>query len=144
MTSALVGYNSGSERVGMSESTTECAEQEPPRLLRVPGWERFRWLRAGFSTRHGGCSSVYGEGELNLGWTAEDDAANVAANRAAFSRAVTGGELLPLVTVRQVHGAVVRALEEEAEPWMTPDGKARMEGDGLVSLMPGRLLAAPM
>src|SRR5580704_7835826 len=44
----------------------------------VAGWEKFAWLRHGFSTRMGGVSTIYGEGSLNLGWTKEDDAANVA------------------------------------------------------------------
>jgi YfiH family protein len=46
-----------------------------------------------------------------------------------------------MVTVQQVHGAVIRDLEEEPKPWMTEDGRARLQGDGLMSLHPGRLLA---
>jgi hypothetical protein len=44
------------------------------------------WLRHGFSTRAGGVSSIYGAGSLNLGWTKEDEAANVAENRRRFLR----------------------------------------------------------
>jgi len=109
--------------------------------VRVPGWSQFPWLRAGFSTRLGGESTVYGEGELNLGWTAEDDPAVVSRNRTRFAQTVAAGTELPLVTVRQVHSPVVRDLEAEPGPWMTPDRKARMEGDGLISRTPGRLLA---
>ena len=58
------------------------------------GWERYKWLRHGFSTRAGGVSTVYsaGVGELNLGWTTEDDPACVRENRGRFLRLV-GGEL---------------------------------------------------
>src|SRR6185437_9501509 len=59
----------------------------PPRLaanganwLPVPGWD-LPWLWSGFSTRKGGLSRAYcseGEpGELNLGFTAQDDRAAV-------------------------------------------------------------------
>ncbi len=110
-------------------------------LLRVRRWELYPWLRAGFSTRLGGLSHVYGDREQNLGWTAEDDPTIVAANRSAFVTALCGGPPLPLVTVSQVHGAIVRDLEHETSPFMTPDGRARLEGDGMISQTPGRLLA---
>ena len=38
-------------------------------IVRVPQWDRWPWLQAGFSTRRGGGSSAYGESEQNLGWT---------------------------------------------------------------------------
>ena len=58
----------------------------------MPGWQRFAWLRHGFSTRAGGVSSIYSanendaerSGSLNLGWTQQDEAANVAENRRRF------------------------------------------------------------
>lgn len=112
-----------------------------PGLVSVPGWDRFAWLRAGFSTREGGASTAYGPNEQNLGWTTEDDPRIVTQNRAAFALGVVRDAALPLVTVRQVHGATVRDLETEPGPWMTDDGKARMEGDGIISRTPGRLLA---
>lgn len=108
-------------------------------LLGVPGWKRFAWLRAGFSQRAGGTSAAYGALELNLGWTAEDQPEAVRANRAAFAQGVAGG--LPMVTVSQVHGTTVRDLELEPAPWMTPEGRAVLEGDGLLSRTPGQLLA---
>jgi polyphenol oxidase len=116
-------------------------EQVIPELVRVPGWERFRWLRAGFSTRRGGFSAAYGPGELNLGWTREDDAATVAANRDTFVREVAAGAPMSLVTVGQVHSATVRDLAQEPQPWMREDARARMEGDGLIGRKPGALLA---
>jgi hypothetical protein len=67
------------------------ADQEPVGLERVPAWEQYPWLRAGFSTRQGGRTTAYslGEvGELNLGWTKEDDPEIVAHNRRKFLAAV--------------------------------------------------------
>lgn len=112
-----------------------------PQIVRVRGWEHYTWLRAGFSTRYAGSSSVYGEGELNLGWTREDDPASVARNRRAFVQELASGAAMSLVTVGQVHGSTVRDLEQESLPLMAPDGKARLEGDGLLTRSSGQLLA---
>ena len=110
-------------------------------MVRVAGWERFAWLRAGFSTRVGGSSSVYGGlGELNLGWTAEDDAAVVAANRRRFVDSVAGESGVELVTVRQVHGAEVRLVERGRGALETAEGRAVLEGDGLMTREVGMLI----
>jgi len=118
-------------------------------VVRVAEWDELKWLRHGFSTRAGGVSTVYGGETLNLGWTKEDDPANVAENRRRLVDAVSGDDgagAMRLVTVRQVHSGVVRvvraedgALEGRLE---TLDGKAVLEGDGLVTDVPGVLLAA--
>jgi YfiH family protein len=112
-------------------------------VLRVPGWDRFAWLVAGFSTRQGGGSTVYSNGqngEQNLGWTTDDEAAIVAANRGSFAGAVAGEGTFELVTVRQVHGDVVQAVVRgQGELW-TPDGKAALQGDGLITREPGLML----
>lgn len=112
-----------------------------PQVLRVAGWEKFPWLRAAFSLRAGGVSTVYGDREQNLGWTKDDDPAHVAQNRARFAQAVAAGAPMRLVTVGQMHGAVVRDMDREAEPLMTPEGKAMLAGDGLTTAEPGKLLA---
>jgi YfiH family protein len=114
-------------------------------LVTVTGWKDLPWLRHGFSTRTGGNSTVYGNRSLNLGWTREDDPAHVQANRKAFVEAVSEpGQPLQLVTIRQIHSGVVRAVGKEALAGSleTPDGKAVLEGDGLVTDVPGVLLAA--
>ena len=111
-------------------------------LVRIPGWERLGWLRHGFSTRLGGVSSVYGPGELNLGWTKEDDPGSVAENRRRFVGAVGGGQTL--VTVAQIHSATVQAVGKDdgaAEGLLqTAEGKAVLRGDGLMTDVPGVLL----
>jgi YfiH family protein len=92
---------------------------------------------------------VYGTGELNLGWTAEDDPALVAENRRGFLHAISGemsgNAGFRMVTIRQIHSGVVRvvregdgALEGRLE---TAEGKAVLEGDGLVTDVPGIMLA---
>ena len=83
---------------------------------------------------------------MNLGWTTDDDPVCVAENRRRFVGAVSGeGEPMRLVTVRQVHSGVVRvvgeghgALEGRLE---TSEGKAVLEGDGLVTDVSGVLIA---
>jgi polyphenol oxidase len=119
-------------------------------VVGTEGWERYPWLLHGFSTRAGGVSTAYsaGVGELNLGWTKEDDPACVRENRGRFLRFVrgkTGGKSgMRLVTVRQVHGNVVRVIRVEDGVFEgrleTAEGKAVLEGDGLVTDVPGVLL----
>ena len=113
-------------------------------IVRVPGWIDLEWLRHGFSMRKGGLSTAYGGETLNLGWTREDDPSIVAANRQTFVRSVTN-DGMRLVTIRQVHSGAVRpvrvqdgALDGVLE---TADGKAVLEGDGLVTDVPGVLIA---
>lgn len=116
-------------------------------MVRLQEWE-FEWLRHGFSTRPGGESQAYGGRTLNLGWTREDDPVNVASNRRHFLQALagdTGRTSARMVTIRQVHSGTVRvirtgdgALEGTLE---AADGKAILEGDGLVTDVPGVMLA---
>ena len=108
--------------------------------LPVPGWEKLTWLWHGFSTRKGGVSSVYcpegAEGELNLGFTAEDKRDAVQTNRRLLAEAVTDNAGTPVLTLRQIHSGlsvVVGAVDFLRErPW---------RGDGLITAEPGLLLA---
>jgi polyphenol oxidase len=125
---------------------------EPLQIIRVPGWEKYPWLQHGFSTRPGGVSSVYGGNTLNLGWTKEDDPKSVAENRRRFIAAVVGqpsneadGNPPPaLVAVRQIHSAIVHAIRSDdgalEGTLATSDGKAVLEGDGLITALPGVML----
>jgi len=114
-------------------------------IVRVAAWEQYGWLRHGFSTRKGGVSMVYGGESLNLGWTKEDEAASVAENRRRFLRAVCGeGGGFSLVGMRQIHSGVVRVVREGDGALegrlQTAEGKAVLEGDGLITDLPGVLL----
>ncbi|WP_373563869.1 peptidoglycan editing factor PgeF [Tunturiibacter gelidoferens] len=116
--------------------------------IRVGAWRRFGWLRHGFSTRGGGISTIYGGKSLNLGWTKEDETTLVAENRRNFLRYVDGdlgdkrGSVL--VGVRQIHSDVVHIVREADGALdgklQTADGRAVLEGDGLITNVPGVLV----
>ena len=107
--------------------------------LAVPAWEKMNWLWHGFSTRRGGLSRAYcadeAPGELNLGFTADDDRETVARNRRLLAEALSGDPATPLVTVRQVHSnRVILASAADASR------KQPQKADGLMTDEPGLLL----
>ena len=114
--------------------------QKVPGIVRVEAWTKFPWLLAGFSTRQGGGSVAYGEGELNLGWTREDAPETVAENRRQFVQTITGGNAMTLATIRQFHSGMVRTVEADHGALVTPEGKAVLRGDGLMTGVEGVLL----
>jgi len=109
----------------------------------VAGWNRYTWLWHGFSTRKGGLSRAYcgddslGQfGELNLGFTAEDDRETVLRNRRLLVEAVTGDSATPLVPLRQFHSnLVVRVTAGDAAR------EKPIRADGLITNEHGLLLA---
>jgi YfiH family protein len=114
--------------------------------LPVPGWEEIQWLWHGFSTRRGGITRAYcteqALGELNLGFTADDDRANVVRNRQLLAEAVTGDSATPLVTLRQIHSSVLvcRGPVPDRSAPAVSDGAPPAKGDGLMTNQPGLLL----
>jgi hypothetical protein len=132
-----------------SQTATASATSKPrhaPGVIRPAGWDAFPWLRAGFSTREGGSTTVYGNpGDLNLGWTAADPAETVAKNRRRFLEAVTGRDKQSksgtLVAVRQFHSNLIRIVGPEKTPLITPEGKPALRGDALITNQPNLLLA---
>jgi YfiH family protein len=128
------------------------------RMVRAEGWERYAWLRHGFSTRMGGVSLVYDVGagvgspggSLNLGWTKEDDAGHVAENRRRLLKEVSGGAeqvgAVRLVTLRQIHSGLIRVIEAEDGALEgrleTAEGRALLRGDGMMTDVPGVMLGA--
>ena len=115
-------------------------------LLAISAWKNsgkgrdnriHEWLWHGFSTRRGGLSRAYcpegAPGELNLGFTADDNRPAVVANRRLLADAVTGNPDTPLVTIRQIHSSVLvySGSEIRASP---------CRGDGLMTDQPGILL----
>lgn len=111
-----------------------------PTVVRVPLWERFEWLRHGFSTRTAGVSTVYGVDDLNLGFTQHDTPAAVRENRQRFADAVGGVAGLPLVAVRQVHGTAIKIVEQAESGLHDHEGRAVFEADGLMTADPDVLL----
>ncbi|HEU5336675.1 MAG TPA: polyphenol oxidase family protein, partial [Terriglobales bacterium] len=90
------------------------------------------WLVHGFSTRLGGCSSVYGGSSLNLGFTKDDARAHVERNRQAFLRALGADpHAWRLITQRQIHSDLIHCVT---------DADAHPTGDGLLTESPGLLL----
>jgi YfiH family protein len=108
---------------------------EKVEVVRVPRWEQYGWLRHGFSTRLGGVSAVYGGGDLNLGFTKDDDAELVRENRRLWAATVAGEDGWPVLTVRQVHGTRVARVSAGAN-WEP------VEADGLMTAEAGVLLGA--
>lgn len=116
-------------------------------LIQVPAWSAYPWLRHGFSTRHGGISTVYqsefsSESDLNLGWTKEDDPDNVAVNRLLFVAAATGTAATPLFTLRQIHSAITLVVPAAASlpAFVNSSGRAIREADGFITAASGALL----
>jgi hypothetical protein len=114
-------------------------------VLRARHLTALPWLVHGFSTRVGGFSGAYGEGDLNLGFTKNDDRTTVERNQAALLREIgavtrkrrapgsTGTSFWPLITLRQIHSDIIHYVDS------VPD--APIFGDGLVTATPGLLLA---
>jgi YfiH family protein len=84
-------------------------------------------------------SSIYGGQSLNLGWTKEDEAANVVKNRQRFVTEVAGGAGR-LVTLRQFHSGLIRVVEHDTGVPETADGRAVLRGDGMMTDVPGVML----
>jgi polyphenol oxidase len=108
--------------------------------LPVPGWERFPWLWAGFSTRRGGLSRAYGaedaQPDLNLGFTAAADRETVLANRRLLAEAVTGDPATPLISIRQFHSNLLVVASAGCAGHEQP-----RKADGLMTAESGMLLA---
>jgi polyphenol oxidase len=145
--STRTGAWRGGERVTKPRTSSISIQPEPkrgrlaaPGVLRPLGWDRYPWLSAGFSTRQGGQSEAYGHAEQNLGWTKEDAPETVAANRRRFLQAVAGPKPGLLVTVRQFHSGLIRFADSGADPLTTPDGRALLRGDALITGNHGLLL----
>jgi polyphenol oxidase len=120
----------------MTQSMTQATDIE---VLRIPSWQQHSWLRHGFSTRPGGVSTVYGGNTLNLGWTKEDSPAAVTENRRRFLQSITNTPEFALATIRQIHSPITLTIDTPAN-LATPEGKAVLEGDGLITTLPNILL----
>jgi YfiH family protein len=106
-------------------------------IVTAPAWGKLSWLWHGFSTRRTGVSRAYAfedqPGDLNLGFTPEDDRENVLRNRRLLAEAVTGDPATPIVTLRQVHSNVLVVAGGSCSGPLC-------KGDGLMTDDPGLLL----
>ncbi len=125
-----------------TKKTTRPAKRKnaaPVEILREPQLTALPWLVHGFSTRAGGHSTVYGKSSLNLGFTSTDNQAAVEKNRKAFVEALTGRQAkapMALVTMKQVHSDHIHVITQFPGVAKTP-----LTGDGMVTSVPGLLLA---
>lgn len=106
------------------------------KVLRAENLSSISWLIHGFSTRTGGVSPGYGGNALNLGITQEDTRENFERNLALWKRALVDGavkKLYPLISLKQIHSAVIHCISRGDERPVT--------GDGLITNVPGVLLA---
>ena len=121
-----------------TQRSTSDRSQESTLVLRSPLLTEISWLVHGFSTRLGGVSSLpgakRGTGELNLGYVAWDDPANVAENRQRLLECLEAGGMRPLLQ-EQIHSDLIRTIERRAKI----NGRSR--GDGLITDRKGILLA---
>ncbi len=105
------------------------------------------WLLHGFSTRQGGVSQAYGGQQLNLGFTAEDQAKNVERNCVRLLRKLKAqdeaGKPWPLLLLDQVHSAVIHRVYGQRGPDWAPLRKGKVveiAGDGMITNTAGVLL----
>ncbi len=113
-----------------SGSWTELASHGL-RILQVPAFSKLPWLIHGFSTRHGGVSSLNGEKVLNLGFTGWDTRGNVLENRRLLQSALAS-DSQTLIALKQFHSDVVHLFDSApAEP---------CRGDASTTTRPGLLL----
>ena len=119
----------GARDAGISPAV-RSASRAPLQVIRPDVWQ-WQWLRAGFSTRTGGISTVFGGNDLNLGLGKHDSRENVEQNRALFLKAISASP--QLVTLKQIHSAIVHVARElPQKPFV---------GDGIITSIPGLTLA---
>ena len=116
-----------------------------PVLLHSPVLQGAPAVTHAFSTRAGGVSRVYkpdlpdGQGDLNLGFTAHDDAANVRENRQRFLAALhTRANRFALL--QQRHTPIVRVLDDAETLPSDFTAPAQIRGDACMTDRPGVLL----
>ncbi len=142
--SALKTQRAKRDREGSSPRPLRVATV---RVLASERLSQIAWLRHGFSTRQGGVSQEYGGQQLNIGFTAEDTAENVARNRERLLRKLKAvderGRPWPLVLLHQVHSAAIHRVYGQRGPAWARLGKNKVletAGDGLITSTAGVLL----
>jgi len=109
----------------MKQLTTES--------LDIPG------IAHGFFGREGGVSSgIYQS--LNCGPGSSDDPQAVSQNRRLVTAALTPDPDATLVSLSQIHSAIVHTLPAWDAPAAPREGAARLEGDAMVTATPGLAL----
>ena len=76
-------------------------------------------------------------GELNLGFTPDDDRENVLRNRQLLAEAVSGSPATPIVMLRQIHSSLLVVPTPQTVARPSPSAR---KGDGLITDKPGILI----
>jgi YfiH family protein len=117
-----------------------------PEPLFAPSLTSAEALVHGFSTRKGGVSRCYrsalpaDEGDLNLGFTKDDDRANVHENRLRFLAAIGADDFKHFGLLLQQHTPTVHLLRSVADASTDFTEPAHVPGDGMITNVPGLLL----
>jgi YfiH family protein len=109
----------------------------------VPAFSAQDALVHGFSTRIGGVSQCYrpgGPGDLNLGFTKDDESASVAENRRRFLRSIRADRFGRFGLLRQIHSPDLLVIASEDEGAADFTQPATGCGDALMTNVPGMLL----
>lgn len=130
------------------EAATRAAAKplEQPQPFRVAALSGVEGLAHGFSTRSGGVTRCYrpwlpeGTGDLNLGFTSQDEAEHVRENRRRFLTSIHGNDFQRFVLLNQRHTPIVRILTDALEATSDFLQPAAMRGDAAMTNIPGILL----
>lgn len=143
-------WHQGARRpTGNKKSAGEKAAtvpKEKPAPLHAPALQAAKNLVHGFSTRAGGVSRCYrpwlpaGLGDLNLGFTAHDDPANVQANRARLLKALKATRFQRFALLSQRHTPIIRILHSLDDATADFAQPGQMRGDAVITNVPGILL----
>jgi YfiH family protein len=126
--------------VSASLFTEEQGPIQVPALSAQPG------LVHGFSTRRGGVTRCYRpdlpatQGDLNLGFTKDDDREHVRANRLRFLASLGADDFRHFGLLLQQHTPTVHVLRSFADAATDFTEPAHVPGDGLITNVPGLLL----
>lgn len=145
------GSWAGGERkpVGRKKAEAERAAAKPkqkPLVLQSPLLQEQEGLLHGFSTRQGGFSRVFrpglpdGYGDLNLGYTKQDDPELVQRNRGVFLKALGASTMQHFGLLQQKHTPVIRILSQPEQAQDDFLQAAALRGDALMTDVPGVLL----
>lgn len=124
--------NARDTRKAATKPATKKNAEQKIELIRATGWNE-KWLVHGFSTRAGGESTIFGGRDLNLGLSTQDDRKIVLRNRESLLRAAGAGNAAKLVNAKQIHSSIIHVINEAP--------KSQLTGDGLVTNVPGLVLA---
>jgi YfiH family protein len=113
---------------------------EDPQPVVVPAFSAQEALAHGFSTRVGGVSQCYRPGDLNLGFTKDDEPARVAENRRRFLQSIGADRFERFGLLRQIHSPNLLVIASEDEGVRDFTLPATGSGDALMTNVPGMLL----